>query len=54
MAAILSVVESCRRFEIPIRKYLGDTLPGLSNTSTQRTATLTPDAWISSHTPAVL
>ena len=51
VAAILSVVESCRRLEIPIRDYLADILPGLSNTSIQRVAELTPAAWIAKHTP---
>jgi hypothetical protein len=38
VAAILSVVESCRRLEIPIRDYLADILPGLSNTSIRQPA----------------
>jgi|SRR6266702_344191 len=33
IAAILSVVESCRRLKIPIRNYLADILPGLANAS---------------------
>ena len=45
VAAILSVVESCRRLRIPIRKYLADVLPGLANTPIQRVAGLTPTAW---------
>jgi transposase len=28
VAAFLSVVETCRRFDIPIRGYLGSVLPG--------------------------
>ena len=51
VAAILSVVESCRRLEIPIRDYLADILPGLANTSIQHVAELTPAAWIAKHTP---
>jgi len=35
IAAIFSVVESCRRLNIPIRKYLADVLPGLANRSIQ-------------------
>ena len=54
MAAILSVVESCRRLKVPVRDYLADTLPGLANTSIQRVAELTPAAWIARHTPANL
>jgi transposase len=44
VAAILSVVESCRRLKIPVRDYLGDILPGLANTQLQRVAELTPAA----------
>jgi transposase len=44
VAAILSVVESCRRLKIPVRDYLADILPGLANTSIQRVAQLTPAA----------
>jgi hypothetical protein len=45
VAAILSVVESCRRLHIPIREYLGDVLPGLADVSIQKLAELTPAAW---------
>ena len=45
VAAILSVVESCRRLRIPIREYLAGVLPGLADTSIQRLAELTPAAW---------
>ncbi|EQD68785.1 transposase IS66, partial [mine drainage metagenome] len=45
VAAILSVIESCRRMKVPVRDYLGDVLPGLANTSIQRLAKLTPTAW---------
>jgi hypothetical protein len=45
IAAIFSVVESCRRLNIPIRDYLADILPGLANAPIQRTAELTPTAW---------
>ncbi len=44
LAAILSVIESCRRIKVPVRDYLGDILPGLANTSIQRLAELTPTA----------
>jgi transposase len=54
VAAILSVVESCRRLKIPVRDYLADILPGLDNTSIQRVPELTPEAWIVRHTPANL
>jgi transposase len=45
VAAILSIVESCRRMKIPVRGYLAAVLPGLANTSIQRLAELTPAAW---------
>jgi hypothetical protein len=54
VAAILSMVESCRRLKVPVRDYLADTLPGLANTSLQRVAELTPAVWIARHTPANL
>lgn len=46
VAAILSVVESCRRMAIPVRDYLGAVLPGLADTSVKRLAALTPSAWV--------
>jgi transposase len=49
IAAILSVVESCRRLKIPIRNYLADILPGLANASVQRIADITPVAWAAKH-----
>jgi transposase len=45
IAAIFSVVESCRRLNIPVRDYLAAILPGLANAPLQRTAELTPAAW---------
>ena len=42
VAAILSVIESCRRLKIPVRDYLADILPGLANAPLQRIADLTP------------
>jgi hypothetical protein len=45
VAAILSVTETCRRLDIPVRKYLGAVLPGLADVSIQRLAELTPAAW---------
>jgi transposase len=45
VAAILSIVESCRRLKIPLREYLAGVLPGLADTSIQRLAELTPAAW---------
>jgi transposase len=45
VAAILSIVESCRRLKVPVRDYLGAVLPGLADISIQRLAELTPAAW---------
>ena len=45
VAAILSIVESCRRLKIPIREYLAGVLPGLADRPIQRLAELTPTAW---------
>jgi transposase len=50
VAALLSVVESCRRLGIPIRGYLGEVLPGLADLPVQRVAGLTPVAWLASRT----
>jgi transposase len=49
VAAILSVVESCRRLKIPIRNYLADIMPGLANPSVQHIAHITPAAWTAKH-----
>lgn len=45
IAAIFSVIESCRRLNIPVRQYLGDILPGLANRSIQSLDLLTPMAY---------
>jgi len=45
VAAIFSVVETCRRINIPVRDYLAAVLPGLVNTPIQRLSQLTPTAW---------
>ena len=45
VAAILSVVESCRRMKVPVRDYLATLLPGLADSSVQRLPELTPAAW---------
>ena len=45
VAAILSIVETCRRVKIPIRDYLAAVLPGIADVSIQRLAYLTPTAW---------
>lgn len=45
VAAILSIVETCRRLQIPARKYLAAVLPGLADVNIQKLADLTPAAW---------
>jgi transposase len=49
VAAILSVVESCRRLKISVRDYLAAILPGLADLSIQRLPALTPAAWVAQH-----
>ena len=49
IAAILSIIESCRRLKIPVRDYLRDVLPGLADAAIQRVAELTPAAWAARH-----
>jgi transposase len=48
VAAILSVIESCRRLKLPVRGYLASVLPGLADRSVQRVSQLTPAAWAAS------
>jgi transposase len=48
VAAIFSVIESCRRLSIPVREYLASVLPGLANRSIQSVAQLTPTAYAAS------
>lgn len=47
VAAILSVVETCRRRNIPVREYLAAVLPGLAETPIHHLPQLTPIAWAS-------
>jgi len=49
VAAILSVVESCRRLKLPVREYLSALLPGLADHPIQRLPVLTPAAWVAQH-----
>jgi transposase len=42
IAAILSVVESCRRLKLQVRVYLAAVLPGLADLPIQRLPDLTP------------
>ena len=45
VAAIASIVETCRRLDINLRKYLKDVLPRLGEWPINRVAELTPTAW---------
>jgi transposase len=45
VAAIVSIVETCRRLNIPIRDYLSSVLPGLADRPISQTPELTPTAW---------
>ena len=49
VAAILSVIESCRRLKVSARGYLSDVLPGLANTRLKFLSALTPTAWAAQH-----
>ena len=45
VAAILSIVESCRRMGVPLKDYLLDVLPGLDRRKLSEVALLTPNRW---------
>jgi transposase len=45
VAAILSVVESCRRLKLSVSEYLLSVLPGLNHRTTAEAAELTPARW---------
>ena len=46
VAAIISVIETCRRLQIRPRDYLGAVLPGLANFPAKRVAELAPITWV--------
>lgn len=50
VAAILSIVESCRRLRVPVREYLLDILPGLDGRKLSEVARLTPANWSAART----
>ena len=52
VAAILSIVETCRRLSLPIRDYLASVLPGLADFPRNRVAELTPSAWAAKVKPS--
>jgi hypothetical protein len=45
VAAIASIVETCRRLDINLRAYLTEVLPRLGDWPVSRVAELTPAAW---------
>jgi len=45
IAAIFSVVESCRKLGVPVRHYLAHVLPGLADRSIHELAALTPNTY---------
>jgi len=49
VAAILSIVETCRRMKIPVRDYLTEVLPGLADVPIHQLQELTPTAWAARH-----
>jgi transposase len=46
VAAILSIVESCRRMRISVRDYLAAVLPGLADRPIRCLPDLTPVVWV--------
>lgn len=48
VAAIISVVESCRRLGVPLTEYLSDILPGMAGRNRRAVADLTPARWLAS------
>lgn len=47
-AAIISVVESCRRLGVPVKEYLIDVLPGMNRRKLSEAVLLTPAHWSAS------
>ena len=52
VAAIASIIETCRRLEINLKDYLGDVLPELGDSPSNRVNELTPTAWKSARAKA--
>ena len=50
VAAIASIVETCRRLDINLRNYLNNVLPKLGQWPINRVAELTPTAWKAAQT----
>ena len=49
VAAILSVVESCRRLQVTVREYFSTILPGLADLPIRCLPDLTPAVWVARH-----
>ena len=49
VAAILSIVESCRRLGVSLKQYLSDVLPGLDRRTLSQVRQLTPARWMTAH-----
>ena len=49
VAAILSVLESCRRLQVPVRDYFSTILPGLADLPIRCLPDLTPAVWAARH-----
>jgi transposase len=49
VAAILSVVGSCRRLQVPMRDYFSTILPGLADLPIRCVPDLTPAVWVARH-----
>jgi transposase len=48
VAAILSVIESCRPLDVPVKDYLLAVLPGMNQRKHSEAAHLTPARWTGS------
>ena len=48
-AAILSVVESCRRLKVPVRDYFSSILRGLADFPIRFLPDRTPAVWVAGH-----
>lgn len=53
IAAIMSVIETCRRLKLNLRSYLLDILPKLPSWPASRVAELTPMAWAAAQRAAI-
>jgi hypothetical protein len=49
VAAIISIVETCRRLNLRVRDYMASVLPGLADFPINRVAELTPTSWAVRH-----